>query len=259
MDAELKEQVEAINWYHTFEIFPGIWTNGSRGYKVDPKARLNNVGVPKDLTGKVVLDVGTFDGMYAFELERRGADVYAIDIQDPNATAFNQAKRLLKSNVKFTRTTVYEVSKVGLPEFDYVLYFGVFYHLKHPVLAFRRLRRILKDDGAIFFDGVVLDTLWNRIDELSLSQKEIEKIRHLPIAYYSDPRRESWNWHFPTVACLSKWVETAGFKEPVIKFYDKRSSVVGSASCSLNVPMEHNISNANTEAEETDALREEYY
>ncbi len=258
-NAKLRESVDAIKWYHTFEIFPGIWTKGARGYKVDPKARLDNVGIPNDLTGKTVVDIGTFDGMYAFEMERRGAQVIAIDIQDPNATAFNQAKALLNSKVEFKRTTVYEIGDVGLPKVDMILYFGVFYHLKHPVLAFRRMRRILKDEGKIFFDGVVLDTLWERYPELNDYKSDIEKVRHLPITYYSDPRRQSWNWHFPTVACLKSWIETSGFRNPEIRLYEASSSIIGHADCGREVPVEHDLSNENASAAETDALREDYY
>lgn len=256
---EILNLIESTNWYHTFEILPGIWTNGKRGYKVVPKDRLDYAGVPANLSGISVLDIGTFDGMYAWELERRGATVYAVDIQDPDSTAFNTAKKILNSKVSYTRSTVYEILNVDLPKFDLILFFGVFYHLKHPVLAFRRLRQKLTDNGTIHLDGVVLDYLWNRYPELDDYKEEIEKIRHLPICYYSDPRRESWNWSFPTKSCVEKWLTTSGFKETQLKLNAKGSAIVGNAKAANLIPVEHEISNQNKKANFTTSLKEEIY
>src|SRR3954447_17791722 len=62
-------------WYHTIELAPGVVTPG----QIDLRAVVDRV-LPQDLSGKRALDVGTFDGFWAFELERRGAEVVAIDV-----------------------------------------------------------------------------------------------------------------------------------------------------------------------------------
>src|SRR3954449_5380411 len=62
-------------WYHTIELAPGVVTPG----QIDHRAVVDRV-LPEDLRGKRALDVGTFDGFWAFELERRGAEVVAIDV-----------------------------------------------------------------------------------------------------------------------------------------------------------------------------------
>src|SRR4051794_38772814 len=69
-------EVAERDWYHTQELAPGVETPGM----FDLRPYVDRYGIPPDLTGKRVLDVGTFEGFWAFELERRGAEVTAIDV-----------------------------------------------------------------------------------------------------------------------------------------------------------------------------------
>src|SRR5689334_16427778 len=80
-DEELRELVRGREWYHTFELRPGIVTPGW----FDLRELAKTLPIP-DLTGKRALDIGTFEGFWAYQLEERGADeVLAIDILDPAA------------------------------------------------------------------------------------------------------------------------------------------------------------------------------
>src|SRR5690242_21863414 len=77
---DLRAEIEAHQWYHTMELAPGIETPGWH----DTRPVVSQVPFPASLEGKRCLDVGTFDGFWAFEMERRGAaEVVAIDILDP--------------------------------------------------------------------------------------------------------------------------------------------------------------------------------
>ena len=79
---ELREHVAAHDWYHTIELAPGVVTPGW----FDTRSVVDALPLPASLAGKRCLDVGTFDGFWAFELERRGAEeVIAIDVLDPKA------------------------------------------------------------------------------------------------------------------------------------------------------------------------------
>jgi tRNA (mo5U34)-methyltransferase len=75
----LSERVAAIEWYHTLELAPGVVTPGW----FDTRAVVAQLPLPPSLDGKRCLDVGTFDGFWAFEMERRGGSVTAIDVIDP--------------------------------------------------------------------------------------------------------------------------------------------------------------------------------
>src|SRR2546429_10019624 len=80
-DATLMEEIAALEWYNTLELGPGMETPGWH----DTRPIVNQVPFPASLEGKRCLDVGTFDGFWAFEMERRGAaEVVAIDILNPD-------------------------------------------------------------------------------------------------------------------------------------------------------------------------------
>ena len=82
------------------------------------------------MTGLCVLDVGTYDGYFAFECERRGANVVAIDIHPEDCRCFALAKRLLGSRVQYHQMSVYDLREEALGgPFDLVLFLGVYYHL----------------------------------------------------------------------------------------------------------------------------------
>src|SRR5215210_4317698 len=78
----LRAEVARYPWYHTLELAPGVATPGM----FDHRPHVGRYPLPGDLTGKRCLDVGTMDGFWAFEMERRGAaEVVALDVLDPHA------------------------------------------------------------------------------------------------------------------------------------------------------------------------------
>ena len=104
---QAQDLVNSTTWYHGWEIVPGVHTPGR--CKTDPKAVLDHYGVPEDLTGKRALDIGAWDGVYSFELERRGAEVVSLDIQDPDANGFRMAEVILGSSCEHTKLSVYDL------------------------------------------------------------------------------------------------------------------------------------------------------
>jgi SAM-dependent methyltransferase len=147
--------MEGIPWFHSFELLPGIVTPGRA--PCNPKLGFDHwYKLPASLSGLRALDIGTWDGPWAFELERRGAEVVALDIQDPNSTGFNAAKEILNSKVNYIQAGVYELSRVLSGKFDIICFFGVYYHLKCPVLAFEELHKVLADEGRILIEGECL-------------------------------------------------------------------------------------------------------
>jgi 2-polyprenyl-3-methyl-5-hydroxy-6-metoxy-1,4-benzoquinol methylase len=131
--------------YHRYEVEPGLFTPGQY-LDLEPARCLDELGVPQDLSGLRALDIGAWDGPLTFELERRGARVTALDIQDPDITVFNAVKEIKHSAATYVRGGVYEALPAVLGTFDLVVFAGVYYHLKNPVLALQRIRMLLADE-----------------------------------------------------------------------------------------------------------------
>jgi len=140
-DAEVWNELNSVkHWYHQIPIQPGITTPGINN-TADVLALLD---LPEDARGLRVLDVGTRDGFFAFEMERRGAEVIAVDYIPKDQTGFAVASRLLDSNVTFINTNVYNLPAERLGTFDVVLFLGVLYHLPDPLGALLLLRSMCR-------------------------------------------------------------------------------------------------------------------
>ena len=84
-----REMVARVpKWFHAFELLPGLVTPGRQVTR--PREHLNHLGIDEDLRDARALEIGTWDGPVAFELERRGAKVIALDIQDSSPTSNGQ-------------------------------------------------------------------------------------------------------------------------------------------------------------------------
>ena len=155
----LREQVAAINWFHSLELAPGLVTRGTD----DTRQRLDILGLPRDLSGKTVLDVGAWDGFFSFEAERRNAQrVVAADSfawQESGKRGFELARQVLGSRVEDMDIDVMELSPERLGQFDVVLCLGVLYHLRHPLLGLERVASVTR--GQLILETHV-DLTWTR-------------------------------------------------------------------------------------------------
>jgi tRNA (mo5U34)-methyltransferase len=161
----LRKQVAERDWYHTLELAPGVVTPGW----FDTRPAVNELSLPASLAGKRCLDVGTFDGFWAFEMERRGADeVVAIDLLDharadwpPNTRpetietlsrhkrgggGFELASEWLGSSVIRHELSVYDVDPETLGRFDFIYMGSLLLHLRDPVRALDRLHRVCEGE-----------------------------------------------------------------------------------------------------------------
>jgi tRNA (mo5U34)-methyltransferase len=170
----LAAEVEALEWYHTIELAPGVVTPGWH----DTRPIAAQIPLPGSLAGMRCLDVGTFDGFWAFEMERRGAsEVVAIDILDPEqwdwpagsteaakeiigrrkgkGSGFEIAHRELGSSVVRLDRSVYDVDEGELGRFDLIYLGSLLIHLQDPVRALNRLRSVC-DGTIVVVDGIDL-------------------------------------------------------------------------------------------------------
>jgi tRNA (mo5U34)-methyltransferase len=218
MEQSVLAAIRQHKWYHTFEVLPGVWSAGV--HPTDAAALFETrFSLPQDLRGKRALDIGALDGPYSFELERRGAEVTSLDIQRWDVTGYSIAHRARKSRARYVQGSVYHLERL-LPgeKFDIITYFGVWYHLKHPIVAVEQIQSVLKDDGVCFAEG---ECLLNYIeDPKSHSMVEpIEFARRLARSpapyslYYAGPYKgDRWSWYVPNPACVEQWFQTAGMR-----------------------------------------------
>ncbi len=190
----LSGELAQLGWYHSIElpdggIIPGLQTLEQL------RSRIARYPIPDDLTGKRVLDIGAWDGWFSFEMERRGANVVALD--SARQETLPKAKQLLNSKVEYIVEDICRISPRDIGYFDIVLFFGVLYHLKHPLLALERVCELTTDMACI--ESLVTD------DPPSGAVPSMEFYEGTELAGQFD------NWVGPNTACLLAFCRTAGF------------------------------------------------
>lgn len=214
----IAEQVKAVPyWYHRIELPGGIVTPGWAPVCADAYR------IPKDLTGKRILDIGAWDGYWTFEALKRGAkEVVAIDdfsdMPEPvsERTAwdtFDLCRAVFgydESRCKRIEMSVYDVGELG--QFDLVFFFGTIYHLRHPLLALENINAICKGD--IYVESMICDDF-----SPYLHNGDISGVGHgypdaMVMEFYPGDQlgRNPTNWWSPTVKCLAYMVQCAGWK-----------------------------------------------
>jgi tRNA (mo5U34)-methyltransferase len=127
-------------WFHRIQLHDGLVTPGWSDPKVD---KLPFYGLPEDMTGMRVLDIGNAEGFFSFEAERRGAaEVIGIENYPPMARKFEICRSALGSRARTYMMNVYDLNPASMGSFDLVMFFGVLYHLRHPILALQRIASV---------------------------------------------------------------------------------------------------------------------
>jgi tRNA (mo5U34)-methyltransferase len=178
----------------------GIRTPG----RVDPAVELERYQVPEDLSGKTVLDIGAWDGFHSFEAERRGASrIVAVDSYAwkgsgwSTKAGFELAREVLGSNVEDREIEVLDLSPETVGVFDVVFFFGVLYHMKHPMLALERV-------ASVTGDRLFLAT-----------QGDLFGLRRPAAAFYpgDEMNSDSTNWWGPNAPAVEGMLEATGFRD----------------------------------------------
>ncbi len=220
-ETNVKFQVEAERyWFQKIEIFPGYYSSG----RSDPQTeKLPYFGLPEDLSGLRVLDIGCAEGFFSFEAEKRGArEVIGIDSFPDSIRRFNMVKEARRSNATAFLTNVYDLSPAKLGTFDLVLFYGVFYHLKHPQYALEKIRSICT--GQLLFQTHIYE------------EKSIENMpwaRYYPHGMLSGKNKEDWDptvfWLFNSACCIAM-LDHLGFEDLQIVSDDPQPFVVSARS-----------------------------
>ena len=208
--AAIADLIRKATWYHGWEIVPGVHTPGWA--KLEPRGHLTGMGIEPDLKGLRAIDIGTYDGPLAFALEARGADVVAADIQDPDRTGFNTAKAILGSRVTYLRSSVYDLSANDVGRFDVIVFSGVYYHLKYPIMAFEELGRLSHSATKLYVEGECLIDYAETLDGSPAPVPEWAR-SDVPVCLnYPGIYKGTSNWNVPNLACLKGWLACGGFR-----------------------------------------------
>ncbi len=207
---KLKQEVANIKWHHKFNLGNGIITQG----KQDTFGKLERIGLPNNLNGKTVLDIGAWDGFYSFESEKRGAKrVLATDSfvwqgkSWGSKKGFELVRKVFDSKVEDMEIDILDLSPEKVGTFDIVLFLGVLYHMRHPLLALEKVYSVTKEMA-------IIETATDMLD-----------FKRPAMAFYPD--REFNNgpttWCGPNPACVEGMLKAVGFKK--VKFHHKGSIV----------------------------------
>jgi tRNA (mo5U34)-methyltransferase len=196
------EQAKQLTYYHTLELTPEYTTPGW----FDLRHYVKEYGLPEDLTGKRVLDVGTWDGFWAFEMEKRGAEVVALDLDDereldwpprhrpkeynvdgPRGRGFHVAKEVLGSKVERVVKSIYHATPDDIGQFDLVFCGSVLIHLRDQFLAIERICNLVKP-GGMFISAEEHDRL---ADKLPFTASRYRADRHAAVVYWM-PSKKTW-------------------------------------------------------------------
>lgn len=212
---ELRTAIADRQWYHTIELAPGLVTPGW----FDTRPVASKIPMPASLAGKRCLDVGTFDGFWAFEMERRGAaEVVALDVDDPAALdwpfdartdgpetlrrvrsergpGFRIASDALGSRVRRVDLNVYDASPDRVGRFDVVLVGAILLHLRDPIRALEALRTVTRGEL------LAVEAIDPRLQV---------RLRRTPAARLHGLGLEA-QWWLPNAAGLERMLTAAGF------------------------------------------------
>lgn len=214
---ELQNRIHQLGpWFHNLDL---------RGVKTAPAHFLGDYpafkfrqfadAIPADLTGKTVLDIGCNAGFYSFEMKRRGAvRVVGVDSDDNYLRQAHFAAGVLEMEVEFQNLSIYEIAALR-EKFDFVIFMGVLYHLRHPLLALDLIREHVAKDLLLFQSMQRGST---EVDELKpdypFSEEQIFDRPGFPKMHFIEKRyaKDPTNWWVPNRACVEAMLRSSGFE-----------------------------------------------
>jgi tRNA (mo5U34)-methyltransferase len=214
--AEIESQVKALgSWFHNMDL-KGVKTAPDHFLGDYPSVKWSRFrhAVPDDLTGKSVLDIGCNAGFYSIEMKKRGAErVVAIDSDDKYLNQARFAASVNHMDIEFRKMSVYEVPQLA-ERFDLVIFMGVLYHLRHPLLALDLLYEHVCKDLLLFQsmqrgskDVATVEPNYPFWETEIFDDDKFPRMHFIEHEYSND-----WtNWWIPNRACVEAMLRSSGF------------------------------------------------
>jgi tRNA (mo5U34)-methyltransferase len=214
---QIQQRIRELGpWFHNLDL-AGVQTAPQHFLGDYPRVKWQRFAdaLPADLHGQTVLDIGCNGGFYAIEMKRRGADrVVGIDSDAMYLAQARFAAEVSGVDIELYQLSVYDVARLGAT-FDLVLFMGVFYHLRHPLLALDLIHEHVARDLLVFQsmqrggDQVAPVAPDYPFEELAIFNRPgFPRLHFLEQAYASDPT----NWWVPNRACSEALLRSAGFE-----------------------------------------------
>jgi tRNA (mo5U34)-methyltransferase len=214
---DIRREAQALGpWFHNIMLH-GVPTAPEHFLGDYPAVKFQHFAdaIPADLTGKSVLDIGCNGGFYSIEMKRRGAErVFAIDYDSDYLAQARFAAKVLGLDIDFARMSVYDVGAIG-ERFDIVIFMGVLYHLRHPMLALDLVHEHVARDVMIF------QSMQRGSKEVApvaenydfwhtdlFDDPAFPKLHFIEHRYADDPT----NWWVPNRAGVEAMLRSAGFE-----------------------------------------------
>jgi tRNA (mo5U34)-methyltransferase len=214
---EIRRRVEGLGeWFHNLNL-GGVQTAPDHFLGDYPAVKWRQFAhaLPADLRGKTVLDIGCNAGYYSIEMKRRGADrVIGIDNDEGYLAQARFAAEVCGSEIEFRKLSVYDVAALG-ERFDIVLFLGVLYHLRHPLLALDLLHEHVVGDLLVFQSMLRGSDEVERIEgDYPFAETGIFDRSGFPRLHFIEDRysKDPTNWWIPNRACAEAMLRSAGFK-----------------------------------------------
>ena len=213
---EIRQRIDALGpWFHNLDLH-GVPTAPSHFLGDYPQVKWRRFSdvVPKSLKGKKVLDIGCNAGFYAMEMKRRGADrVLGLDSRDEYLAQARFAAEVNDLDIEFRNLSVYELGSLQ-EKFDVVLFMGVLYHLRHPLLALDLIHEHAARDLLIFQSMQRGSDRAGKFDQDydfwstdQFDSDDFPKMHFIEHRYADDPT----NWWIPNRSCTEAMLRSAGF------------------------------------------------
>ena len=214
--AEIREKVDALGpWFHNLNL-NGVRTAPSHFLGDYPSVKWRRFAdaLPQDLSGKSVLDIGCNAGFYSMEMKRRGAaHVLGLDSDAEYLAQARFASDISGLDIEFRRMSVYDVGALG-EKFDIVLFLGVLYHLRHPLLALDLIYEHAARDLMVFQSLQRGSTELPRLEEDYdfWKTQHFDDVAYPKLHFVEHKYAEDWtNWWIPNRACVEAMLRSAGF------------------------------------------------
>ncbi len=212
----LRQEIDALgDWFHNIDLF-GVPTAPDHFLGDFPYVKWKSIAkvIPQELNGASVLDIGCNGGFYSIELKKRGAGrVLGVDVDDRYLNQARFAAKTLGLEIEFEKRSVYDVDSIA-GQFDYVLFMGVFYHLRYPLYALDKV--VKKVSGKLIFQTMIRGSMQERAWEKNYEfwNKKIFEDLDFPCMYFIEHRYadDPTNWFVPNRGAVEASLRSAGLE-----------------------------------------------
>ena len=215
--AETQKRIEELGaWFQNLNL-NGVQTAPNHFLGDYPAVKFAGFAkaIPQDLTGKSVLDIGCNAGFYSLEMKRRGAGrVLGVDFDERYLAQARFAAEVRGVEIEFRQLSVYDVGTLR-EKFDLVIFMGVLYHLRHPLLALDLIREHVAKDMMLFqsmqrgsTDAMEVEQDYDFWQTEMFARPDFPMMYFIEHKYAGDPT----NWWIPNRACTEAMLRSAGFE-----------------------------------------------